>query len=325
MRLQGKAAVIQEVRLLYRPVFSAANGSIGLIFKIFLCGLLVFSGKISAQEDHELTGKLWSVSTGEFIQPEQLIRQLEAGSWLLLGEKHDHPDHQSLALDWLKQLHQQERLGVLALEMAYQSQQNQLDAALGDSEPDPESLNWAEGWPWERYGKLVAAGLSRSERVVGADLDRQEQRKAYREGAARPAVTEAQAAALDELIYKGHCELLPREHLPQMRQVQLARDQAMAEALTRSSGTEGVSIFVAGSVHTRLDLGVPRWLPGEVPVTSVWLLEVVDELQQPEDYLPEAVDGLPVADYLYFAPALPPVDYCAEFKESRGRSSGAAN
>ncbi|WP_404415999.1 ChaN family lipoprotein [Marinospirillum sp.] len=283
---------------------------------IFLCGLLAFYGTAFAQQSPSLTGKIWSVRSGEFVQPEQLSRELDSGSWLFLGEQHDHPEHQRLATDWLKKLDAQNRLGVLALEMARQSQQEYLDAALGAREVDPESLNWSEGWPWQRYADLVIEGLARSQRVVGVDLDRDDQRKAYREGAARPAVSEAQAAALDELIFQGHCEILPRERLPQMRQVQLARDQAMAEALARFSGTEGVSLFVTGAVHARLDLGVPRWLPGEVKVTSVLMQEVDKQRQQPEDYLPETVDGLPAADFLWFTPALPDTDPCEELRQN---------
>jgi uncharacterized iron-regulated protein len=315
-RLQDKAAVNWEVKLLNHYASLLTGTHIRLILIAFLCGFWVSGGVASAQQQPSLVGKIWSVRSETFVQPEQLSHKLESGSWLFLGEQHDHPDHQRLATDWLKKLDAQNRLGVLALEMARQSQQQQLDAALGGEEVAPESLNWSEGWPWQRYAELIREGLIRSQRVVGTDLDRDQQLQAYREGAARPAVSEAQAVALDELIYQGHCEVLPREQLPQMRQVQLARDQAMAEVLARFSGAEGVSLFVTGAVHARLDLGVARWLPGEVKVTSVLFQEVDRQHQQPQDYLPKTVDGLPAADFLWFTPARSGVDPCEEFRQT---------
>lgn len=297
-------------------VFFTGRAYKSLIIISFLVFFLTSSGFVWASQKSLLTGKLWSLETRSFISSDDFLQSLEPGSWLLVGEQHDHPGHQPLVEQWLRQLADLDRLGVLALEMAHLKQQSALDAALGEAEVTPKTLEWGEGWPWERYESLVVAGLTLAQRLVATDLPRKEQRKAYQEGAAQPAVSEDQAGALDELLYRGHCELLPREQLPAMRQVQLARDQTMAKVLARTGDATGINVFVAGSVHVRQDLGVPRWLPETSQVVSILLQQLNEDQQEPQDYLPEGVDGLEAFDYIYFTPALPPVDYCEELRQS---------
>lgn len=270
------------------------------------------------QMDHPLVGQLWSVKKQALVNRDMWLESLPDGVWLLVGEQHDHPDHQRLTHQWMLQLAAQQRLGPLALEMARQPQQPALDAALGQSSVTPEMLDWQPGWPWERYGELVQSGLLHARRVLAADLDMQQQRDAYQQGAPLPAISEAMAQVLDRMMDEGHCGQLPEALLPKMREVQLARDQAMAEVLLGVELDGRVGLLQAGSVHVRKDLGVPRWLPPDVKHVSVWLVQV-DQRQQPQDYLPPAVDGLQVYDYLLFTPAIMPVDYCAAFQSSSRR------
>ncbi len=294
-----------------------------LILIVNLCLLAGFSSvhaepwKASELLEHPLVGKLWSLETESWQEPDQWLQERPKASWLLLGEQHDHPDHQRLAEIWLGHLAEQGRLGVLALEMLQTPQQAALDAAWGQGVEDAAELAWPEqGWDWAVYAELVQAGLLHSRRVLAIDLPRDQQLRAYREGAARPALSESQAAALDELLYEGHCQLLPRERLSQMRQVQLARDQAMAMAMSQAAAHDGVNLLLAGSVHVRQDVGIPRWLPAEVEVVSVLLQQVVADKKEPEAYLPEPVDGLRAFDYIFFTPAIPPVDYCEALRGS---------
>lgn len=296
--------------------FAPFNLARKLISRVFILLLLSWPASVWSAEEASLLGQLWSVEQQAFSHPDELLSQLEPGSWLLIGEQHDHPEHQSLAKHWVQQLAEFNQLGVLALEMAHQGQQEYLDAALGNDEVSAEDLAWQEGWPWSRYQSLVVAGLTLAERLVAADLPREQQLAAYREGAPQPPVSDAQAKALDELIDLGHCELLPKERLPQMRQVQLARDQAMAKALQRSGATDSVNVFVAGSVHVRQDLGVPRWLPEPAQTVSVLLQQVKEGKKQPADYLPKGIEQLQAFDYVYFTSTRPPVDYCEALKKS---------
>lgn len=286
------------------------------------CQTLPSSGSAwlaAEQRHHPLVGRFWSVQEQQFVDFQVWLAALPGDQWVLVGEQHDHPDHQRLPREWLQQLAESDRLGPLALEMARQPQQPALDAALRQSWVTPERLEWQQGWPWTRYGELVQAGLQQASRVLAADLGREAQRQAYQQGAPLVAVSESQAAVLDRLIDEGHCGLLPNEHLPSMRQVQLARDQAMAGILASEPLAGRIGLVQVGSVHARPDVGIPRWLPEALDYTSIWLRQVEADRQTPEAYLFEGADGLPVADYIYFTPAIAPVDYCAAFQSSSRR------
>lgn len=297
----------------------------GVRFAILLFWLLAFIAKVQAQpllpvswaatekQDHPLVGQFWS--TREQLQyslPEWLAQRLR-GHWVFLGEQHDHPDHQQIAVLWLRALADQEAGVVLALEMATQAQQAALDAHLGEAEVVADDLAWNPGWPWSAYGDLVQTGMQLADRVLALDLPREDQMRAYRQGAPQSALSEAMAAALDLLIDQGHCELLPSSQLPAMRQVQLARDQAMAARLAEVDLTGRSGLVLAGSVHVRRDLGISRWLPDSTLRSSV-LLQAVDERTHWADYLPSGIEGIAAFDYILFTPAIPPVDYCAELE-----------
>lgn len=266
------------------------------------------------QQNHLLVGQLWSVAEQKFVDPKTVLTELPDNHWLLIGEQHDHPDHQRLVLEWMQYLASKNRMGVLALEMARLEQQPLLDLGRG-RQVVAEDLNWIQGWPWERYGALVQAGLLQAQQVLATDPSREAQMRAYRDGAPLPALTRAQAEVLDALIDQGHCGLLPVERLPAMRQVQLLRDQVMAETLASVVLHGRVGLFLAGSVHTRKDLGVPRWLPDGMEYSSLWLVQV-NQQQRPEEYLAAGVDEIPITDYIYFTPAIPAVDYCEAFQSS---------
>ncbi|MBE0505677.1 MAG: ChaN family lipoprotein [Marinospirillum sp.] len=273
----------------------------------------------SEHQDHPLVGRLWSVAEQRFVEPATFFAELPGNHWLLIGEQHDNPDHQRLTLAWLQALATSNRMGVLALEMARLEQQPLLDAQLGQ-QVTPEDLNWTQGWPWERYGALVQQGLLQAQQVLATDPSREKQMLAYRDGAPQAALTRAQAEALDALIDQGHCGMLPAERLPAMRQVQLFRDQVMAATLAAVQLQGRVGLMQAGAVHTRRDIGIPRWLPDGMEYSSLWLVQV-NQHQQPEEYLAAGVDGIPITDYIYFTPAIPAVDYCEAFKSPSQSSS----
>ena len=48
--------------------------------------------------DHNLVGKIWSSRSQSFIEIEEFLSYAESASYLLLGEKHDNPDHHTLQL-----------------------------------------------------------------------------------------------------------------------------------------------------------------------------------------------------------------------------------
>ncbi|WP_417581994.1 ChaN family lipoprotein [Nitrincola sp.] len=270
------------------------------------------------QADHPLVGKLWHSEQQSYVGLDVLLDSLPQGSWLMLGEQHDHPDHHQLQLQILTQLAKHNRLGSVAFEMANSDQQPLIDewSGRGDS-ATAEALNWSAGWPWERYAPQLQFALNQAEQVVAADLPRTAQMQAYQQGAAEGYLDTAHTRYMMELIYTSHCQQLPRTNLIQMLQVQLARDQQMARRMQATTQTDKINVLIAGAQHTRKDTGVARWLPDTLQSTSlimVPLSEQVDPAYYLEDTYPGYTAGEISTDLLLFTPAMPEQDHCAAFQ-----------
>ncbi len=283
---------------------------------LLLLAALLISPLASAQTSSPLEGRIWAVESASFITRETLFDRLPVGGWLLLGEQHDHPEHHRLQAEWIRTLAERQQLGSVALEMADLSQQGYLDAARGKGDKvSPETLHWQPGWPWSLYEEVVITALNRASAVAAADLPRDAQRRAYREGAPEGDLGESHASFMRDLLYESHCGQIPHNALDGMRRVQLARDQQMAQVLRRYTDAARTGVMLTGGIHARRDLGIPRWLSG--PVVSV-LMVSADQGDNPAEYLPDGLPGYPVTDYLVFTRVLPDKDYCAGFEDRRG-------
>src|SRR5207245_9808486 len=49
-----------------------------------------------AERAHPLVGRIWDVKAGTFIPEDTLVARLVASRFVLLGERHDNPDHHVL-------------------------------------------------------------------------------------------------------------------------------------------------------------------------------------------------------------------------------------
>lgn len=268
------------------------------------------------RQQHPLVGTLFQLDSNQPIAPKTLLRQLPAGTWLLLGEQHDHPDHHQLQLWVLQQLAAEQRLGAVAMEMLNTAQQPALDAQLKQGTlSTPQALNWPEkAWPFARYQGQVQLALDQASRLVAADLSDAE-KTALRQNT--DAVKEHSVAHTDylaELMVKSHCGMFTTERAKPTARMQIGRDQQMAEQMLANSQADKVNVLIAGAQHARKDVGIPIWL-GEQPVVSILMVSVA-ESTDPKDYLPQAITAdtpaSAIADLIWFVPALPAVDYCAQ-------------
>ncbi len=291
-------------------------------------------------QDHPLVGRIWQHRSQQFISAQSLSRSLTQGDILLLGEKHDNPDHHALRLALLEQVHGQRPVSLIAMEMLTEAQQARVDALQGSGAHDHESLReqlaWDDGWQWEFYAPLLEFVLAASHlELRSANIDRDTLSAVYR-GELPPAVsaalvgalTGAQRNSLAEDIDISHCGLLPDSQFESMVRVQQVRDYTMAQALLAGSGVgaaaidangetdrrDGLRVLVAGNYHVRRDLGVPNYLPPGLRsetegVITVAFLEVVEGRFDPDDYQ-QQLAGLPAWDYIWFTPALTDEDYC---------------
>jgi uncharacterized iron-regulated protein len=146
--------------------------------------------------------------------------------------------------------------------------------------------------------------------LLAANLDNPEMRAFYKQP---PMLSGARSNApavkqvLLEQISESHCGLLPKSQMPAMLAVQQQRDRRMAERLIAAPTP---SLLFAGAYHARKDVGVPLHVLdlGEREAPKVLLL---------------AERGSQVtaamADYVWFTPATPAQDYCAQMREQMAK------
>jgi len=253
-------------------------------------------------------GHIVDLASGQVISPEQLVQRLAGAPRVLVGEKHDNPDHHALQLWLLRALQGQRVQGSLLLEMLQPEQQPLVDKVQGQPLPAdlPKALAWQEGWDWQLYGPIVREALQQRVPLLAANLSPGEMRQAYRQPASltgersnAPAVK----AALLEQVRAGHCGMLPASQLPAMLAVQQQRDRRMAERLL--SAPQPALLF-AGAYHVRKDLGIPLHLAdlGASGESKALLLAEVGEQVEPGE-----------ADYVWYTAATPERDYCAQFRQ----------
>ena len=304
-----------------------------------LQGLLLPSGSLAQtipdqwhsglHTQHVLAGRIWIAAENRFISHEELVSLLSATDYLLLGEKHDNPDHHRLRLELLQTLLQSQQPSLLVMEMITTDQQSAVDA-LASSEPLPASdqwpalLDWDEGWTWTFYQPLIDLAISRNARMLAGNISADNMMQIYRSTQTSQTAQVLSPAQLDRLareIDLSHCGMLPESQIPAMVRVQQARDRQMADALT-SSGQFRQRILVAGNYHIRYDVSVPNYLAAaqtdsSTPVNAAGrmlnlaFLEVDPALTEPQAYVADA-GGQRVYDLVWFTPAVRADDYCAD-------------
>lgn len=278
-------------------------------------------------------GKIWSSADGRFIEPEQLLEIASNARYLLLGEKHDNPDHHRLQLFILDALLQQGRIGAIAFEMLGSEAQARLDAIqeqrLDTLEELKVYLQWDEaGWDWSFYGPLLQRSYAARVALMAANIDDSTMLQVYG-GELDPAVADVLATSVVEKLQadidESHCGLLPESQFPAMVRVQQSRDKQMASALSagsKQSVGNTLSVLIAGNYHVRADLGVPNYLRSLQPelsareIVTISFSEVDTSATDPAEYL-QQFSEIRAFDFIWFTPAISDEDYCASLRQTQ--------
>jgi len=284
-------------------------------------------------------GRAWSPAAGR-LQPEtSLLREMEVHRFVLLGERHDNPDHHRRQARAIRHLAASGRRPAVVFEMLAADVSRAIAEVQARPRPRAEELRravgWdASGWPaWELYAPVFEAALEAELPVVAGDLGASALAALRREGleglepSVRRAlgldepVPKAWRQRLKERIRRAHCDLLPEEALPRMVDVQLARDAHLARALAQAAGPGG-AVLIAGAGHVRRDGAVPTWLqrrgiPGTV--ASVALVEVASGGADPRQELLEHLGGWIPYDWAWFTPEHPREDPCERVRRALER------
>lgn len=277
--------------------------------------------------DHELVGKIWDSERDQFIESPELLSRVEGASYLLLGEKHDNPDHHALQLRVLDHALSSQNIANVSFEMMTSEQQPLLEnlQAQEQSSLDEvrEYLRWdSDGWNWDFYGPLLDSALRAQVEISAANISGDEMMKVYGEPSPAEIVDvldEQTMAALARDIDESHCGMLPESQFPAMVRVQQARDFAMADSLS-PRGDQWAQVLIAGNYHIRRDLGVPNYILHAQPnldprqIVSIAFLEVDEGSAEPAEYLQQFGD-VKAYDYIWFTPAVSDEDYCASMRQ----------
>jgi uncharacterized iron-regulated protein len=142
--------------------------------------------------------------------------------------------------------------------------------------------------------------------LLAANLDNSEVRGFYTQPTAVSGSRSNAPSVKKELLEQisgSHCGLLPQSQMPAMLAVQQQRDRRIAERLIAAPTP---SMLLAGAYHARKDVGVPLHVLdlGESEAPTVLMLA-----QQGS----EVTAGM--ADYVWYTPATPTPDYCAEMRK----------
>ena len=276
---------------------------------------------------HELVGKIWSSERQEFLSIEKFTSLIEESRYLILGEKHDNPDHHSLQLSIINHLIRRDLVSLVALEMMDTSSQNLLDeihlVGIGSQESLKEYLRWdEEGWDWSFYGPIIYSAYSSEVTLIASNLTDSKMMELY--GLQELPMEldifdEPIRERLVQDIDESHCGLLPESQFPAMVRVQQGRDYSMAQSLISGNG-EKIKVLIAGNYHARKDLGVPKYLVANDSnlrnsrIVSLAFMEVVPGVTDPANYLQTLSDVAP-HDFLWFTPVISEQDYCSSLRQ----------
>jgi uncharacterized iron-regulated protein len=284
--------------------------------------------------DHVLVGRIWEVAARRFVSEAELAAALARSSSVVLGEKHDNPDHHRLQARLIEQLTARGRRPALVFEMLDLGVQAALDQSRAQHPSDVDALaravRWQDsGWPpWALYRPVFAAALEAQLPIVAAGLNRGAAMDIARRGAAAldpeltrrfaldAALPAAQEAELRAEMRDAHCGMLPESMLGSMVLVQRARDAQFADKLHAAAAGADGALLIAGNGHARRDRGVPAQLARALGTSAlaIGLLEVQPGLLEPAQYRDQlGGDALPF-DYVWFTPRTDDDDPCAELR-----------
>jgi len=250
-----------------------------------------FAWQSTLQTDRPLVGKIWWQKEGRFVSPSELLAELVQHEVVLLGEKHDNPDHHSIEAWLIQRLAESGELKSIYFEMLDMKQQAVL-TELNARPVTPElslvelkaQLKWPDkGWSWEDYGALIKQSFALELNVKPANVSREVVAGFYKDPQWVENLApkgEAITLGLYHQIDVSHCLMLTEAQVYRMIAAQAFRDKNMADQLNSGHHSR---LLVAGNFHIRRDFGVPNYAANSSEWVNIALMEVADS-DDPGDY-----------------------------------------
>ncbi len=206
--------------------------------------------------------------------PDALAHAMAGHRIAVLGEVHDNAAQHALRLAALKALVASGARPALAFEQFDRERQRDIDRARRLRPHDADFLiaqaKGSPNWQWEYYRPFVALALEYDLPIVAANLSRADAMKVATGAVDLPLPATLPPSFLhahEDVIARGHCDLLPAASLPGMARAQIARDRALAQAILPYA--QRSVVLLTGNGHARIDIGVPFWLTPEARANSV--------------------------------------------------------
>jgi len=280
---------------------------------MWLLAVLLLAGCQHVAPPPPINGEIRDLHSGQILTEQELLTRLSGPQLLIIGEQHDNADHHAAQLWLLQALGEQRPQGSLLLEMLTPKQQPNVDQVRHAAAPPtdlPAALAWQDGWDWNLYGPIVRFALTQPYPLLAANLDDGEIRAVYRQSPALSGVRSNAAlvkATLLEQISDSHCGLLPKSQMPAMLAVQQQRDRRMAERLMAAPTP---ALLLAGGWHARKDVGVPLHVLDLGAARAPTVLMLAEQ---------GAEVTAAMADFVWYSPATPAQDYCAQMRKQFGQ------
>ena len=127
-------------------------------------------------QQHHLVGRIWRPIDGRFVDEDTLVEDLVRSAFILLGEKHDNPDHHLLQAELIEELTDEGRRPAVVWEMISETRQPILDRFHAELSDDTAALGAAlgwdvSGWPaWALYEPIAEAAMEDKLPMYGGGL-----------------------------------------------------------------------------------------------------------------------------------------------------------
>ncbi len=292
---------------------------------------------------HPLVGRIWDARARAFVEQARVFERAAGARFVLLGEKHDNPDHHRLQALVLEQEAAAGRRPRVLFEMLEVDAQPTVDAYVAAPGATASGFGAAVGWdksgwpPFHDYQPIFDVAFAGRLPIVAANLEHDRARALVHEGLAalspeRVALLELERPfppdlerSLEADLGEDHCGMLPLSLLGPMALAQHARDAQMARVLL-DGGKDVPGVLIAGGGHVRRDRGVPYYLAlnGETSVLALDFVEVQPSETEPSRYAPAAPDGSPAVDFVWFTPRANDDDPCKAFTHPQGATASSA-
>jgi len=253
------------------------------------------------QSAHPLVGKIFSTRRARLVSHQEFLDALQLTRYILLGEKHDHPDHHRLQAQIVAA---QKGVRAVVLEMVRVSYNQRIAGAQTPDEFRQLSEWDKSGWPdFEIYRPLINRVFELGLKPLGGLPPKSKMIAAIQKRTPNPLDDESMQR-MRSIIREAHCGYADESLVRFMTNVQMLKDRSLAHEL-RSHAGFGRGILIAGNGHVRRDFGVPNYLKETI---SVGFIEVESQKNTPESY------DLSMYDFVYFTPVFDLEDACAKFK-----------